>query len=327
MNDIYIIGKCVRFILSEKSLERITDQSKVKLRAPASFCLQLLLENQGKLVTHDELYLAGWKHFGMSVSLNVLHNTIYYLRKVLHETGGFDNTVIKTINRRGFIFNLRVSIDSIVFTPDDQDLGMNAHDNKKHHNVFSRGLVSDTVSKNKSDDMVNKAIINLLGENENHVINNVKCHEIIKCKVRSSYSTFLVALIRKIALKITMPDILRKIYKRLIAVAIIFIFFLLSALSLTKLMFNDPLPSSYIFTGKLERCDVYQNNISYDLKNLKALDYLKGYCREHRSLYLTYYPYINKLSALNCKKKISLLSDDICFSNLFTFKTDELNNE
>lgn len=110
MKRTFLIDDSIKFIVSEKKLIQIIDGSALKLRVPAAFCLALLIEKQGELVTHQELYDYGWQRFGMSVSASVLHNTIFYLRQALSNFGGFDTSIIETIPRRGFVLSGKVNI-------------------------------------------------------------------------------------------------------------------------------------------------------------------------------------------------------------------------
>ncbi|MGD9425662.1 hypothetical protein ACLHDD_11015 [Pantoea sp. NSTU24] len=94
---------------------------------------------------------------------------------------------------------------------------------------------------------------------------------------------------------------------------------LLLIVTCSLISFYSLSPGNYVHTGKLGACEVYQNNRAYDFKKLKLVDYLSRFCKEPRVLYLTNYPYSNKVSAINCREKISLFSDDICYSNYFIY--------
>ncbi|WP_367395726.1 transcriptional regulator [Pantoea sp. Ep11b] len=132
MGKCYIIERRVRFILSEMSLQRISDGTRVRLRTPAAICLKLLLEKKGDIVTHNDLYHSCWEDFGMPASQNVLHNTIYSLRKALSETGYFESKIIQSINRRGFIFNRDFKVEVVDLINESDGAG-----NKKHNSDTS----------------------------------------------------------------------------------------------------------------------------------------------------------------------------------------------
>lgn len=336
MKNSYIIGKRVKFVLSEKSLEKMSDGHKVKLRAPASFCLKLLLENHGKMVTHDELCYSGWERFGMAASLSVLHNTIYYLRKMLNETGEFDSNIIETINRRGFVFSLKINVESeTLYYENIQTLkgekSISDDSVSNQHNMSpdieaEKESVSHDASK-ESTGFLNKNTLSgaevssyqIFGENEWQHSNPVS--EIYAAK--------------KVALNLagsSTENYCKRVFqygKNKIYAVIIMAFLLVSSVLTGLIVFTvffvkDSSLSSYVYMGKLGMCDVYQNNRVYEFNNLRSADYLREYCKENRSLYITFYPYTNKISAINCKSKISFFSDDICFSNYFIFKNNGL---
>lgn len=338
MKRIYIIGDNVKFILSEKCLVRLDNDTKVKLRASAAFCLLLLLENHGKLVTHDDLYKFGWERFGMTASLNVLHNTIFYLRKMLNQAGDFDNGIIETIHRRGFIFNLQVSVALTYInmdTPEEEET-MQAEEQDQDSDDAEGFLFpaeSERAEEQNSDApraMAGQAnppetrpAPRQAGETE-----SVKA----KSEMKSSSETFSSpGLIQPEGVTINYSASVRTsdtscgpaVKKRAVTIAwprYILLFSILLIIACSLILYPAVSPGNYVNTGKLGACEVYQNNRAYDFKNLKMVDYLSRFCKEPRVLYLTNYPYSNKVSAINCREKIALFSDDMCYSNYFIYK-------
>lgn len=339
MKDVYIIGRGVKFVLSEKSLQRMSDGYTVKLRAPASFCLKVLLDNQGNMVTHDELCYSGWERFGMAASLSVLHNTIYYLRKMLNDTGEFDNKIIETINRRGFVFSLKISVES-------ETLNSESNQNREGEKGSSDKFIlnEDDVSsekENKKEQLPHDASTEFAYFSYQTVLNPIEISDHQNFGDNNYYQLNPASDIyenKKVVdntQKIPTTDFLRDYLqskKSFICVVFLSSFFIILSVPLGVIFFKDSFQkessvSSYMYKGKLDMCDVYQNNESYDFNDLRLADYLRGYCKENRSLYVTFYPYTNKLSAINCIRKISFFSDDICFSNYFIFKNNGLKNE
>lgn len=330
MKNTYVIGKKVRFLLSEKSLERISDGTKTSLRTPASFCLKLLLENQGKLVTHDQLYYSGWECFGMTASLSVLHNTIYYLRKNLNEIGGFDGKIIETINRRGFVFSLKVNVSSTVLDQENTDIHdyLTGNINENQGDVKSDGVLianSDTqIPSLKDNGITDEMYLDEIKNDTYEIPNDSKFLNVSSSKEKTNLTPavsgsekeegsnyfYVTSLTRNIT-------IIKSVVFFSWLALMFFVFF-------SNSFVTNSFPSSYSYSGKLEGCDVYQNNLSYDFKNLHAVDYIRNYCKSERYLYISYYPYINKLSAINCRRKVTLFSNDVCFSNYFIFKNNGL---
>lgn len=336
MKRIYTIGDNVKFILSEKCLVRQDNGSKVKLRASAAFCLLLLLENHGKLVTHDELYKFGWERFGMTASLNVLHNTIFYLRKMLNQAGGFESGIIETIHRRGFIFNLQVAVALSYInmdTPGEEE-SPEAEDQTPLNDEIDSCLQSDNVS-----DIAPKSVDShrdlLVADNESEGTvdrgqSTASRNASTEPETKTEYNTFSSPQLTKQNINYVnysavinaggrQPELTQK-KRRAKKFPWYMQTFLLSILLILACVFiidKSGSPGDFVYSGKLGQCDVYQNNRAYSFKNLKMVEHLEHFCQEHRTLYLTNYPYTNKLSAIYCREKISFLSDDICFSNYF----------
>ncbi|MFB6328414.1 transcriptional regulator [Pantoea deleyi] len=338
MNSVYIIGRRVKFVLSEKSLERTSDGHKVKLRSPGSFCLQLLLENHGKMVTHDELCYFGWERFGMAASLSVLHNTIYYLRKMLNETGEFNSNIIETIHRRGFVISLKINVESeklyseIIQTVENEKDPVGEYFLKQNNISVDIKTEKEEISHDASGEFTgfsNKTL--LIGAEVGSYKFYAESDWLHSNPASNIYEE------KKVDVDLAAPSTesyFKRIFhyrKNKICAVVIMAFLLISSvltglIALNVFFAKDSSLSSYVYMGKLEKCDVYQNNRAYDFNNLWSADYLRGYCQENRSLYITFYPYTNKLSAINCKNKVSFFSDDICFSNYFIFKNNGFKN-
>lgn len=56
-NHNFIINGRVKFIPFRRIIEDMNTGTKIKLHVPASLCLDRLLNNQGRLVSQDELIL------------------------------------------------------------------------------------------------------------------------------------------------------------------------------------------------------------------------------------------------------------------------------
>lgn len=346
MKRIYIIGDNVKFILSEKCLIRLDNDSKVKLRASAAFCLLLLLENHGKLVTHADLYKYGWERFGMTASLNVLHNTIFYIRKMLNQVGGFDSGIIETIHRRGFIFNLQVSVALTYInmdTPEEEEtMQAEEHDqNSDETDDFLFSADKETAEQENSDSPhaftgQDNTPENSLAPRQAGDSESVKAMSEMKITSKTFSSPDLTqpeliainysASIRT-SEKLSGPELDKKRTGTFSWPRSVFLLSILIITFCSLTIHHSVSPGNYVYTGKLGECQVYQNNRAYDFKKLKMVDYLSRFCKEPRILYLTNYPYTNKISAINCRDKVSFFSDDICYSNYFIYNDTGYNHD
>lgn len=108
----YLIGNQVEFRPEENLLYSRKNGEKITLFVAASRCLQLLLNQQGKLVSQQELFEVGWNRNGVGVSNNTFYQNILTLRKGL-KLAGCDETVIKTVPRQGLTIPSSVVVEKI----------------------------------------------------------------------------------------------------------------------------------------------------------------------------------------------------------------------
>lgn len=74
------------------------------LSASAALCFELLIDNVGDLVTHDQFYDYAWRRFGMEPTSTSLYQNISALRKSLIKAG-LQQDIIRTMPRRGFLLS------------------------------------------------------------------------------------------------------------------------------------------------------------------------------------------------------------------------------
>ncbi|WP_172912803.1 winged helix-turn-helix domain-containing protein [Pantoea stewartii] len=312
MQRIFQISDNVNFIPSEKKLVRICDGHTVKLRSSASFCLLLLLEKQGELVSHGELFQYGWERFGMAVSLNVLHNTIHHLRRSLTEVGGFDSNTVETIHRRGFIFSINTQV-TLILSPNEQDKGADYTGSQEDETPVRQpeihtGSIADAVLV-RPEPAVPFEIPettqqpDVRGQEKIYVENNLSSLSLEGKNEVLNEDSLIVPVRLRTAFFIT--------------ITILIFIFLWQAYNLYT--FHTLLPIGYNYSGDFDKCLVYQNKGSYNFKKLMFTNQLKPYCSEKRFLYVTSYMYSNHVSALICDNKITFFSNDQCYSNYFIY--------
>mgnify|MGYP000565387613 CR=1 FL=1 len=108
----YLIGDCIEFRPEDNLLHSRLNGEKITLFVAASRCLQLLLNQQGKLVSQKDLIEAGWQKNGMGVSSNTFYQNILILRKGF-KLAGYEQTVIKTVPRQGLTIPSAVHVGKI----------------------------------------------------------------------------------------------------------------------------------------------------------------------------------------------------------------------
>ncbi|WP_447872184.1 winged helix-turn-helix domain-containing protein [Serratia fonticola] len=109
----YLIGDSVEFWPEDNLLYSRINGEKITLFVAASRCFQLLLIQQGELVSQRELFEAGWQKNGLEVSNNTFYQNILMLRKGL-KLAGYEQAVIKTVPRQGLTVPSMVPVARII---------------------------------------------------------------------------------------------------------------------------------------------------------------------------------------------------------------------
>ena len=112
---LYVINRCIEFRAGQNllMLRGQTDVS-VKLTSPAAQCLEIMLEHQGDIVSHSELYSRVWKENGVNVPPNTLYQNISIIRRALKGIVSDGDKIIITVPRKGF----RIHHDAVVESVD-----------------------------------------------------------------------------------------------------------------------------------------------------------------------------------------------------------------
>lgn len=101
--NLFLINKEIIFDVNSCELRTLkSDGTKVTLNAPTARCLQLLIENGGKVVSRDDFLERVWMARGIVVSQNTFYQNISLLRKSLKKAGLTDEIIV-TVRRNGFI--------------------------------------------------------------------------------------------------------------------------------------------------------------------------------------------------------------------------------
>ncbi len=167
MATIYVIENRLRFNSEAHTLHSIKSNEYVTLAIPASLCFDLLIKNQGRIVTQAELLQNAWGERGMSVTPNTLYQNISLLRKSLNRFN-VNSTLIQTIPKRGFMIadeaNILIDIHG---HPPEQDSAapeinqMNRVVTEGHdtHHEASQQLHADPPTAQDKDDVLSTGLI------------------------------------------------------------------------------------------------------------------------------------------------------------------------
>ncbi|KFC09476.1 putative sensory transducer [Trabulsiella guamensis ATCC 49490] len=107
---LYVINDCIDFRAGQNQLVLKSSGVAAKLTYPAAKCLEIILDQQGKIVSHAELYQKVWEERGANTSPNTLYQNISLIRRALKEMVPDGDKLINTIPRRGF----RIHVDAVV---------------------------------------------------------------------------------------------------------------------------------------------------------------------------------------------------------------------
>lgn len=99
---LYVINDQIKFRSGHNKLFLQDSDNKTKMTYPAAKCLEIMLEQQGNIVTHAELYQKVWEAQGINVPPNTLYQNISIIRRALKEMISDGDKLIKTIPRKGF---------------------------------------------------------------------------------------------------------------------------------------------------------------------------------------------------------------------------------
>lgn len=105
----FIIEDTLRFYPDSHSFYNIRTQEVVSILSTASGCLRLLIEEQGGLLTKEQLIEQVWGKRGIVISPNTFYQTMLSLRRGL-ENAGMQNTIISTHYGKGVTISKEIKI-------------------------------------------------------------------------------------------------------------------------------------------------------------------------------------------------------------------------
>lgn len=154
------------------------------LSASATLCLELLIDNVGELVTHQQLYDFAWRRFGTEPTRTSLHQNISNIRRALSKTGLKEN-IIRTVPRRGFLLlssteitNEDAVIESATFLDNQED--------SKYFSAEGSPIIDENIRLTTFDDLKHQDSI---------VRSELKKINIYYCAVGCASSLLIVMLL------------------------------------------------------------------------------------------------------------------------------------
>lgn len=110
MEKTYTINGIITFIPQRGALILIADETKtVSLNMPASRCLLLLIQQDGKTVARETFFEEVWIKHGSQVTSNGFYQNISLLRRAFKELG-MEGDIIITLPRVGVRLDATISV-------------------------------------------------------------------------------------------------------------------------------------------------------------------------------------------------------------------------
>ncbi|HFT1963527.1 TPA: transcriptional regulator [Enterobacter ludwigii] len=107
----FTIEETLRFCPEKNTLYNISTQERVNILSTASGCFRLLIEEQGSILTKEQLIEQVWGKRGIVISHNTFYQTMLNLRRGL-ENAGMQNDIISTHYGKGVSISKEIKIIS-----------------------------------------------------------------------------------------------------------------------------------------------------------------------------------------------------------------------
>ncbi|HIH4732545.1 winged helix-turn-helix domain-containing protein [Raoultella planticola] len=283
MATIYVIENTLRFNSEAHTLHSIKSNERMALAIPASLCFDLLIKNQGRIVTQAELLQNAWGERGMSVTPNTLHQNISLLRKSLNYFN-VNGTLIQTIPKRGFMIadeaNIRIDTpgapaekDNDIATPEINQLNRVVTEGNGAHHEGSQQLHADPPTAQDKGDVLSTRIIEA---------------------VRKRKTGWLVAGITS-----------------LLIILLHIIYFNPSA------TIDSPF-ASYTLITTINSCKVFRNDdLRFDEYYINFLKEHNITCSNGRTIYITNHYPSSRTSLISCRYPIKSHKKSFCTSSYY----------
>ncbi|HGE6932755.1 TPA: transcriptional regulator [Enterobacter cloacae] len=105
----FTIEETLHFFPENNTLYNINTQEEVNILSTASGCFRLLIEEQGDILTKEQLIEQVWGKRGIVISHNTFYQTMLNLRRGL-ENAGMQNDIISTHYGRGVSISKKIKI-------------------------------------------------------------------------------------------------------------------------------------------------------------------------------------------------------------------------
>ncbi|MBU6520856.1 winged helix-turn-helix domain-containing protein [Pantoea sp. B270] len=261
------------FLIFEPEKKRITGRGRpVIISASASLCLELMIENAGQLITHQQFYDFVWRRFGTEPAPTALYQNISALRRALNKAG-LQEDIIRTMPRKGFILSPKTTISrEITSAP------------------ASVQVQAESVQAVRSDE--NSNFVNT--ENPlKKTISEEKPNVIHSARKRLTHSFFIKGI--RFWSALSFKESMAIISFTLMLFVIVYFFSLRTGMDDENALFS--------YSTDYKGCKIFsKSDALLSTENvLKKVDQLKINCRTAPYIYLTAYENADRLSYFSCQ--------------------------
>lgn len=275
-------------LVFEPEKKRIICKGKqATISASASLCMELLIDNVGQLVTHQQFFDYVWRRFGMEPTSTSLYQNISALRRALNKAG-LKEDIIRTMPRRGFLLSPQTTIlkesfslpPSVIGSSDDADAAPSAG-----------------ITTNISEGF---AVENLNPAQEKEVKES-------RCQHISNYALLKLRLFFE-----WLP-----VGKALVVATFFPLIYSISLYYYESML--SPGDSVFVYSTDYKGCTIFNNSEAWLSENeiKKQVDNLNIHCTDAPYIYLTAFKHADSLSYFYCQNPLKSTFRAKCRSHYF----------
>ncbi|MGP0155170.1 winged helix-turn-helix domain-containing protein [Pantoea ananatis] len=284
------------FLVFEPEKKRITGKGNPAIiSASASLCFELLIENVGELVTHQQFFDYAWRRFGMEPTSTSLYQNISSLRRALSKAG-LKEDIIRTMPRRGFILSPQtvvmkentVTASSATVSSEKNDEPPSSEENTESHEGASPAVLQQTDGEDDKDDKDDKTVLPSTRQ-----------------RAHSSWLTKTEILLARFSLKSVFFTAIT-----FVSFCCIFIFIKV-----------EPPSAEPVFAHSMDYkgCVIFNNSDAWlnnaELK--KRVDDLDINCKDSQYIYMTFFKNADRLSYFQCQHPLHATIRANCLSHYY----------
>lgn len=329
MSRVIVLNDLINFEPEKKNFN--SRDAHVHISAPAAYCFLLLIEKQGELVTHEELYQYAWRQFGMEATANTLYQNISVIRRGL-EKCGLQEDIIRTMPRRGFILSPAVKVQhSRTRDLNAQNQIVNSFGDAPQSTVNPEIQLAERYSTQQPE-IDSAETIELHSSASEEKINTTQNPSATNILSLSDKEKETKSWLKQEKVIYQHEDTVFQGYNRLQDFILLIWFYTAIPLAIItftwlslSLIFDSHIGTlNFVPLTTINQCEYYINKDGED--DQRAIDFIRKLnksCPYGKFNYMTKYTDGSTVSIINCRKKMNYISASTCISELITGTNNE----